>query len=312
MALLYPGPTMVVLAGTAGGLVDVGAGVVADLAGHDVSAVNDGWALIDRRAVARLAVVAAGAAAGAGPGAPAPGWATPTCVAAAPGDPSGAALVGTAGAHLLRVAAAWERVEAFERADGRRDWYTPWGGPPDVRSVSTAPDGTVLVNVHVGGILRSADGGASWAPTIDIHADVHQVVALDGGRAVAACAEGLATSDDGGATWSLHDGGLHATYARSVAVAGKTVLIGVSTGPDGRQAAVYRRPLSGEAPLERCGNGLPEDLGGNVDTFRLAGAPDGTAAFATVDGRVFVSADEGATWEQAGERLPAVRCLVVA
>ena len=299
---------MVVLAGTAAGLVDVGAGAVVHLAGHDVHAVQDGWALVDRREVVRQAAPTAGG----GPGAPAPGWATLTCLAAAPDDPGGAALVGTAGAHLLRAAAAWERVEAFEHAGGRPGWYTPWGGPPDVRSLSTAPDGTVLVNVHVGGILRSADGGASWAPTIDIDADVHQVVALDGGRAVAACAQGLATSDDGGATWSLHDDGLHATYARSVAVAGRTALVGVSSGPDGGQAAVYRRPLAAEAPLDRCRSGLPEDLGGNVDTFRLAGAPDGTAAFATADGRVFVSADEGATWEQSGERLPAVRCLVVA
>lgn len=298
---------MVVLAGTEEGLVDVGGGGVVRLAGHDVSAAQDGWALVGRRAVVRLAP----AAAGGGHGGPAPGWVRPTCLAAAPDDPTGAALVGTTGAHLLRVGEAWERVEAFERAEGRPGWYTPWGGPPDVRSLSTSPGGTVLVNVHVGGILRSADGGASWAPTIDIDADVHQVVALDG-RAVAACAEGLATSDDDGATWSLHADGLHATYARSVAVAGRTVLTGVSTGPDGRQAAVYRRPLAGGAPLQRCRDGLPEDLGGNVDTFRLAGAPDGTAAFATADGRVFVSHDEGATWEQAGERLPGVRCLVIA
>ena len=300
---------MVVLAGTAVGLVDVAAGAAVDLAGHDVSAVRGGWALVDRRQVVRLVT---GGGAGAAEGAPAPDWAALTCVAAAPDDPTGAALVGTAGAHLLRAAAAWERLETFEHADGRPDWYTPWGGPPDVRSMSTAPDGTVLVNVHVGGILRSTDGGASWSPTIDIDADVHEVVTLDGGRAVAACAEGLATSDDGGATWTVHDEGLHATYARSVAVAGETVLVGVSAGPDGGRAAVCRRPLTGDAPLERCREGLPDDLGGNIDTFCLAGAPDGTAAFATADGRVFVSADEGATWEQAGERLPAVRCLVVA
>ena len=301
---------MVVLAGTAAGLVDVAAGAVVDLAGSDVSAVQDGWALVDRRRVVRLAT--ATGAGGTTDAAPAPAWASLTCVAAAPDDPTGAALAGTAGAHLLRVAGAWEQVEAFEKADGRPDWYTPWGGPPDVRSMSTAPDGAVLVNVHVGGILRSADGGASWAPTIEIDADVHEVLALDGGRAVAACAEGLATSEDGGATWSLRDAGLHATYARSVTVAGGTVLVGVSTGPDGGGAAVYRRPLAGNTPLERCRDGLPDDLGGNVDTFRLAGAADGTAAFATADGRVFVSADEGGTWAQAGERLAAVRCLVVA
>ena len=295
---------MTILAGTAAGLVDVERGAVVDLAGRDVWAAAGGWAVLDRREVARPG--------GGGPAGPAPGDAALNCVAAAPDDPEGAALVGTAEAHLYRAGAAWERVEGFEEADGRDEWYTPWGGPPDVRSVSSGPDGTMLVNVHVGGILRSTDGGASWAPTIDIHTDVHQVLALDGGRAVAACAEGLATSDDDGATWVVHDDGLHATYARSVAVAGDTVLLAVSRGPNGGDAAIYRRPLGGDGALERCRTGLPDDLGGNVDTFRLAGSPDGRAALATADGRVFASGDEGASWALVGEDLPAVRCLLLA
>ncbi|HVM01592.1 MAG TPA: hypothetical protein VM263_02900 [Acidimicrobiales bacterium] len=294
---------MPVLAGTPGGLVDVEAGAVVDLAGRDVWAVEGGWAVLDRRVVARL---------GAGAGAPAPAGEPPlTCVAPAPDDRAGAALVGTAGAHLLRAGVGWERVEAFEHAEGRPEWYTPWGGPPDVRTVSTGPGGTVLVNVHVGGILRSTDGGASWTPTIDIDADVHQVLALDGGRAVAACAEGLATSDDDGASWTLHDDGLHATYARSVAVAGDAVLLAVSTGPDGGGAALYRRPLAGGS-LERCRDGLPDDLGGNVDTFRLVGGPDGTAALATASGQVYASTDEGGAWLPLGRPLAGARCLVLA
>ena len=180
-----------------------------------------------------------------------------------------------------------------------------------LRSISTGPGGTILVNVHVGGILRSVDAGTSWAATIDIDTDVHQVLALDGGRALAACAEGLATSDDDGATWTVVDDGLHATYARSVAVAGNTVLLGVSTGPDGDRAAVYRRPLGGAGALERCRVGLPEHLDGNIDTFRLVGEPDGTAAFCTPTGHLYVSADEGATWDLAASDLPAVRCLVL-
>ena len=294
---------MPVLAGTPVGLVDVEAGAVVELAGRDVWVVHDGWAVLDRHELARRG--------DGGPVTAAPGGAALTCVAPAPDDPAGAALVGTAGAHLLRAGAAWEPVDGFEQAAGRAGWYTPWGGAPDVRTLSTGPGGTVLVNVHVGGILRSADGGASWAPTIDIDTDVHQVLALGDGRAVAACAEGLAISADDGVTWTLHDEGMHAPYARSVAVAGDTVLLGVSTGPDGGRAAVYRRPLAGAAAFERCQEGLPEDLGGNVDTFRLVGAPDGTAALATAAGSVYVSGDEGATWKPVGERVPTVRCLLL-
>lgn len=186
------------------------------------------------------------------------------------------------------------------------------GRSADVRSVCTAPTGAILVNVHVGGILRSEDDGANWWATIDLDHDVHQVLALDATLAVAACAHGLAASHDGGATWEVDDEGLHATYSRAVAVAGETVLVSVSSGPQGREAAVYRRPLHAEGRFERCRAGLPEWFDENVDTFRLAGAPDGSAALATRGGAVYVSIDEGRTWEQAASALPPVRCVVVA
>ena len=73
------------------------------------------------------------------------------------------ALVGTAEAHLLRVVPpGTEMVGSFEEAEGRDGWYTPWGGPPDTRSVAVADDGALYVNVHVGGIVRSRDGGDTW------------------------------------------------------------------------------------------------------------------------------------------------------
>ncbi|MGH2720908.1 MAG: WD40/YVTN/BNR-like repeat-containing protein, partial [Actinomycetota bacterium] len=93
--------------------------------------------------------------------------------------------VGTAGARLLRLQGdGLATVESFDRIDERVDWYTPWGGPPDTRSLASG-GGAVYVNVHVGGILRSADGGGTWRQTIDIHADVHQVVAGPGGLVLA-------------------------------------------------------------------------------------------------------------------------------
>jgi len=65
-------------------------------------------------------------------------------------------FVGTARAHLVRDG---DVVESFDAVPGRDDWYTPWGGPPDTRSIAEAADGTLHVNVHVGGIPRSRDGG---------------------------------------------------------------------------------------------------------------------------------------------------------
>jgi len=67
--------------------------------------------------------------------------------------------------------------------------------------------------VHVGGVLHTGDSGATWSPTIDIDADVHQVATADG-LVLAAGARGLSTSTDKGVTWSLRTDGLDARYSR--------------------------------------------------------------------------------------------------
>jgi len=219
-------------------------------------------------------------------------------------------LVGTSEAHLYRVVDdGLEAVAPFERVDGRDAWYTPWGGPPDARSISEDTD-VVLVNVHVGGIVRTLDQGVTWEPTIDIDADVHRVWALDG-RVYAACARGLAVSDDRGDSWRVRDEGLHSTYCRGVAVCGETILVSASNGPRGGGGAVYRGARDG-GPLERCRNGLPEWFDGNIDSLCVDALPDArVAAFGTSDGRVFVSADEGATWDEVASNLPGIHCVLL-
>jgi hypothetical protein len=221
-----------------------------------------------------------------------------------------ALLVGTSEAHLYRLNRdALELADGFEDVDGREDWYTPWGGPPDTRSMAVDPAGTVFVNVHVGGIVRTRDGTA-WEPTIDIDADVHQVTAAPDGGVLAACARGLATSRDGGDTWEISDDGLHGSYCRAVAVAADSVLVTASTGPFSKQAAVYRRSFHGGEPFERCGGGLPEWFPSNIDTHCLA-ARDSLVAFGTDQGEVWVSEDEGRTWKRAAERIPAVTSVLI-
>jgi hypothetical protein len=224
----------------------------------------------------------------------------------------GGLFVGTDGAHLIRINdGTVQPVGSFDDVEGREKWYTPWGGPPDTRSMS-ASHGTIYANVHVGGIVRSTDGGESWEPTIDIDADVHQVLAHpdNAGLVLASTAWGLARSDNGGGDWTFHDEGLHAPYSRAVAVTGDTLLVSASTGPRRGRAALYRRPLGGEGPFERCADGLPEWFPGNIDTHCLM-ASGGTVAFGTEDGDVFRSEDEGRSWEKAASGLPAIRAIVL-
>jgi hypothetical protein len=219
-------------------------------------------------------------------------------------------LVGTSQAHLLRVTDdGLEPVDAFERVSGREGWYTPWGGPPDLRSLSEDAD-VVLANVHVGGIPRTLDEGATWEPTIDVDADVHRVWARDG-AIFAACARGLAVSDDRGDSWTYRTEGLHSTYCRAVALAGDAVLLSAADGPRGGHAALYRGARDGSA-LERCTNGLPDWFDDNIDSAWLdAIPPQGVAAFGTGDGRVFLSSDEGSSWAQIASDLPSIHCLLL-
>jgi hypothetical protein len=228
-----------------------------------------------------------------------------TCIAVTDGP-----LVGTSEARLFRVVeSSLEPVEAFDAIEERDRWYTPWGGPPDTRSMSEWGE-AVYVNVHVGGILRTLDGGRSWSPTIDIDADVHQVATAEG-LVVAACAGGLATSADRGETWTLRRDGLEAPYSRAVAVCGDSVLVSASNGPRGARSAVYRSGL-GDGGFERCTAGLPESFEDNIDTYCLDALPDGSlAAFGTSDGRVFASEDAGGTWGELASGLPPVNRVLV-
>ena len=261
---------------------------------------DDLWAVVDHRELWRSSVE---------------GWqhvadvegVRATCVACV----SGQLLIGTSEAHLLRLEDRIpRRVEGFDRVDGHEGWYTPWGGPPDTRSMANW-DEDVFVNVHVGGIPRTNDGGATWSPTIDVDADVHHVTTAEGGLVLAACADGLAVSADRGATWAMRTGGLEGTYCRAVAVCGDGVLVSSSLGPRGGRAAVYRGGLAG-GPFRRVEVG-PGWFDGNIDTYCLDALPKGepVAAFGTADGRLYLSTDGGSTWTDRASGLPEIRRVLV-
>ncbi len=305
-------PTLLV--GTKDGLLELGSGSRPHLVGHRVTALavdrTQWWVAADERGIWRAAAGRRWEHVTDSQDHPV------TCLLPRPRG----LLVGTEGAHLLRLERRVLRlVEAFDAAEGRRRWYTPWGDPADVRSLAADRAGRVYVNVHVGGIVRSTDFGdgpnglRSWQPTVDIEADVHQVLAHPTvpGLVCAAAAVGFGASRDGGATWTFTEDGLHASYLRAVAVAGKSVIVSASTGPGSRRAALYRRPVGSWAPFERCRDGLPDWFRANVDTYCLAAAGS-TVVAGTEDGVVYRSGDEGRRWDVLADGLPAVTCVAVA
>jgi hypothetical protein len=231
--------------------------------------------------------------------------------------------VGTDDARVLRIddEGAFEALRGFDEVAGRDTWYAGSAvingqrvGPPlGIRSITATPDGAVLLaNVHVGGVPRSTDGGATWQPTIDVDSDVHEVRAHANrpGIVVAAAAIGLCTSRDGGVTWDVEREGLHASYCSAVAFAGDDVLVSASLDPFAAQGAIYRRPVDGHGPLVAVAGGLPKWIDGIADTSCIA-AHGSTVAIADRNGNVYVSADAGRSWSRQVDGLPAPSSVLI-
>ncbi|HEY4121872.1 MAG TPA: hypothetical protein VGM56_28595 [Byssovorax sp.] len=230
--------------------------------------------------------------------------------------------VGTDDARVLRVAPGGhvEELRSFGAVAGRDTWYAGaavvdgrlMGPPLGVRSMTATADGALLVNVHVGGIPRSPDGGTTWAPTLAVESDVHEVRAhpTRARIAIAASAVGLWSSRDGGATWALEHAGLHARYCSAVAFVGDDVYVAASEDHFAKEGAVYRRSVDGAGPLMSVGGGFPERTQGIADTGCID-ARGGVAAVCDQRGNLYVSVDAGRTWARRGDGTPGPSCVLI-
>jgi hypothetical protein len=231
--------------------------------------------------------------------------------------------VGTDDARVLRTGAdgALEQLRGFDAVEGRETWYAGsavingqrMGPPLGIRSITATPDGAVLLaNVHVGGVPRSTDGGATWQPTIDVESDVHEVRAhpTRPGVVVAAAAIGLCISLDGGVTWDVEQSGLHASYCSAVAFADDDVFVSASIDHFATQGAIYRRRVDRSDSLVAVAGGLPEWTDGIVDTGCIA-TRGSAVALADRKGNLYVSADTGRSWSRRAAGLPPPSSILI-
>jgi hypothetical protein len=290
------------LIGTADGLLDLALDGTVErrtMPGADVRAVSCDWAVADGWVMG----LESGAAVSL------PDGLVPRCIAGVAG---GRALVGTSDARVVEVGGPEgpERDAEFDALPTRSLWSTPWGGPPDTRSLALGAR-AAFVGVHVGGVWRRDETG--WTEVVPVEADDHQV-ATDGDRVAVAAAIGVGQSDDGGDTWAWSDTGLHASYCRAVALADGWVLATASTGPGSTDGGVYRRPIGDPAaPFTRCGadgdgDGMPARFPYNVDTYTLA-ASGALVAVGTPTGELYLSEDSGGSWRRVAAALPGIHCV---
>lgn len=196
------------------------------------------------------------------------------------------------------------RVKGFDQVPGRSEWFA--GGPPlGVRALTGTSDGTVLLAaVHVGGIPRSTDGGKTWAPTIPIAYDVHEVRAHPTSPTLvaAATAVGLGVSEDAGLNWRVISAGLEVKNSLALAVLPDEVLFGISDGPLAKRSQVWRWRIGG-AGLEQVAEALPRWLEGKIDTAWIASG-GGRAAILDGGGSLWLSSEGSLGWKRIATDLP--------
>ncbi len=219
----------------------------------------------------------------------------------------------------------------------REQWGAGFGGQA-IHTVLPHPTdpARVTVAMSTGGVYRTYDGGASWAPAnTGIKAEfmpedsqypefgqcVHKVArsATQYDVLYAQNHGGVYRSDDAGDHWLSIADGLPSDFGFPVVAHPRvdgTVWVFPLAASDGRfpvggDCRVFRSRDRGRS-WEELGKGLPDGSfysGVMRDALCVDDADPLGVYFGSRDGTVFCSADEGDTWSVVAEHLPDVLCV---
>ncbi len=195
----------------------------------------------------------------------------------------------------------WRALDALLELPSRPTWrFPPRPWTSHVRWIAPSPSDAelLLVGIELGGLMRSEDGGVSWADhRPGAQRDVHSVVwhQRERGRAYEAGGGGAAFSVDAGESWTPADEGRDRDYTWAVATDPDDPdlwWLSASTGPFAAhgdrhsQARIYRRD-------DREWTAVTEELA--AMPYALA-VHDGRLFAALGDGTVIETRDRGDTW----------------
>jgi hypothetical protein len=227
-------------------------------------------------------------------------------VAVSPAD--GAVYAGCEPSRLFKSddqGRTWRPLDALLELPSRPTWsFPPRPWTSHVRWIAPSPHDAdvILVGIELGGLMRSTDGGETWADhRPGAQRDVHTLAwhPRAAGRAYEAGGGGAAYSVDAGDTWHSADVGRDRHYTWAVAVDPDDPAlwyVSASTDPfaahshDDPRAYVYRR--RGAEPWEPL-PGLPDPLPAMPYTLL---ADDGRLFAGLANGEIWASRDQGDTW----------------
>lgn len=226
----------------------------------------------------------------------------------------------------------WDPVDGLNEHRTRPDWQPGFGGLAAHRILTS--DAGIWVAISAVGVFRSDDGGSSWQLKND---GVGSVAAVGEERPeVGYCVHGLANdpadprriwrqdhlgmfrTGDGGDSWERINNGLPADFGFVIwrdGGSGRLFTIPLESAenrvPVGGSLRAYRSDDDGEH-WGVSGTGWPEDP---QFTGVLRGAFDGDhrgrVAFGTTGGEVWLTDDNGESWNRLGPRFPRIGAVTL-
>jgi photosystem II stability/assembly factor-like uncharacterized protein len=237
------------------------------------------------------------------------------CIGPDPLD-SGAILAGTEPGRLFRSTdggRSWRELAGITQIAGYGEWFLPYSPRAGaIRNVYAPPgsDGRLFASVEVGGLLRSDDGGETWAcgPVIEDD-DIHYITGhpdnpdlLYAALGYAALPEhrrddgmrrfgGLARSRDGGETWQK----LETDYTRAALIPPTRpgLLLAAPAPQVGRGGRIVVSSDGGDT-WEPAGAGIETPMADMVELF--VAAPDGTVWAVCSGGRLLTAKPDEWIW----------------